>query len=155
MANWCDFYMDVKCATSRGAEELFDYLKLRQSIADDKDEGMFIGSAKRYLFFGESDINKGSVILKGSVKWCVHPEDFEDMVNFVLERTAVNSIKLEYEELGCGEYGEFLYKDDKIIHKYIPYDVLVNELPEDGELYPTLFRLMDHKAVTEVVKTYN
>ena len=158
MANWCSFYMAVKCSTAHGAEELFDDLKLRLSIADEKDEGMFIGSAKRYLFFGEFDIYRDSVTINGSVKWCVHPEDFEDVVNFILDRTAVKSIELEYEELGCGEYGEFIYADNKITHKYIPYDVVVEELNKlgDGEsCYSVLDKLMDTEAVTEVVKTYN
>lgn len=155
MPNWCSVSMDVRCANVQGAEKLFDDLKLRQSIADEEDKGMFIGSDSRYLFFGELDINKENVLITGSVKWCVQSDEFEAMVNFMLERTAVEFVNLQYEELSCGEYGEYTYKADKIIHEFIPYECLVNELPEDGPLQDALDKLMNTKSVVEVVKTYD
>lgn len=154
MPNWCSISMDVRCANVQGAERLFDDLKLHLSIADDEDKGMFIGSDSRYLFFGELDINKENVLITGSVKWFITPDEFEAVVNFILERTAVEFVNLQYEELSCGEYGEYIYKDDKIIHEFIPYEFLEKELPDDGSLQDALDKLMNTKSVTEVVKTY-
>lgn len=157
MANWCSFYMDIKCDSNENAEKLYDDYRLEQSVADEADVGMYIGTKNRYLFFSELDIHRNSVLVQGSVKWCIHPEEFEEMINYILERSGTNYVKLEYGELGCGEYGEFIYADNKITHKYIPYDVVVEELNKlgDGEsCYQKLFKLMDTRAVTEVVKTY-
>lgn len=154
MPNWCSLSMHVKCTTEQGAEELFDDIKLRQSISDEKDEGMSIGSEDRYLFFSESDIYKDSVLINGSVKWCVHPDEFESMVNFILDRTAVYFVNLRYEELGCGEYGEFIYEDDKITHRYLPADCFTDELFESELIGDALDSLLSTRAVVDVVKKY-
>ncbi len=116
MANYCDFTCRI---ITPNAHSLFERLERDLTEADQRNEGLFIGS-NRYLFDSQLEVEDDVISLNGYTKWCFVSDEMDKFIKFLQGiDSAISSIKVEYEEGGCLLFGRYHFEDGMVHHIYL------------------------------------
>ena len=145
MANWCELEITI---WTTNPENLTRQLQQKLTEAKERNHGLFIGS-DRYLFDGQVDFNGRSVMVFGDVKWCFSKDEMEKFVEFIRQLdSTLQTIDVEYLEVGCELFGRYHYENSWLVHTFIDDD-FPEWQEDDDEFYEKLATALEKSGVEE------
>lgn len=149
MANWCDIYMQIVCKNEEEAQKLENVLEQEIEQAEKEARGLFFGSKSRYFFSYNLQREEQTLIVCGEVRWALETDEMADWTRFFVSKAKIQSISVEYEEMGCEIFGRYTYDGKQLYDTCIPYELYPQYDEENEEYYPALNEILE-KHGTEV-----
>jgi hypothetical protein len=118
MANICSLDFGLIFKTVEAKQKFDKEFAAKIKEADAKNEGVKIAE-NRYLF--DAELTGGADTLSdlyGSVKWVLTQDDIKEFTKY-LRTMQIKEFTCGYEENGCCLFGDYIYKDNKLIDRYI------------------------------------
>lgn len=125
MANCCMITLVIDFFDQENAGWCHTWLSEILRKAQQKQENMPLGNTEQYVC--EADVVRQSdlsVEISGWVRWELNSDAFIDFVREVVHAYKVKELRCDYEEIGMGLYGHWLYEDDTglLVERGVPED---------------------------------
>lgn len=125
MANCCMITIVIEFFDKENTGWCHTWLSDILRRANAKKQNMPLGNTEQYVC--EADIVKPtdtSIEIGGWVRWALDDDAFIDFVREVVQAYKVKELRCDYEEIGCGLYGHWLYEDDTglLVARSVPED---------------------------------
>ena len=135
MANQCSTSIIVKCPTERHLRKLQKALRHKLKKANERGQGLYLGSTARPFFDLSLQRHDDSLLLEGWVKWCIEQDEMSALARYLESIAPVSCITLSYEEVGNFLYGRYTYRNGVLTDTFLtPSDFNDNTDGDPGRL---------------------